>query len=245
MLNDSTAIYSDYNVDVSSATTSEIITILIINQTDLTTEELIELIDTNLVIYIEEHDDEVNFIVSQVTVEVVTSTENNVTDDGDNNNNSDDLSTFAIIGIIFGVLLCIVISWFSIDSMIKKRKSSRNGVINTLINGGEMDTTSGATGATNGNGNTTADTLEMGQTDGTINNNGQANGVDVNIVLPQQPQVKTMMGATPGEENEANDQNNGNGGDAVFSKPVQAETGGRGEGEHTGRDQGLSLASSE
>ena len=218
------AFYRGFDVEVDSATTTTIVAYVTVSGTTLSSEDLIELIEANLVVAIEEEDDETNFIVTSVEAEI---SEEPGTGSGNNGNNKTDYTTFLVIGIIFGVLICIVITWFSIDSTIKKR-NAQQGNASFLAQNDANATTAGMDNVQSNSykqiNHTTTDTLEVGQSDAGDVQLAQA---PVAMALPQQPQVnKSVVTPTGGDDDdnvEAVVQTGSGAGEGEGGKPGQAE----------------------
>ena len=105
-------------------------------ETNLESEELVELVDTNLIAAIESADDEnVNFIVTSVevvstTINVDATSSSEDSNNSNNNNITDDYMIFITMLIVFGSLFAVVLLWFTARKICYGNKNKEN--LNTL-----------------------------------------------------------------------------------------------------------------
>ena len=103
---------------------SEIVAVVTVSGSDLDTETLVELVESNIVVAIEENDDEgdTNFIITSIAASSAIETD---TDDSDkNNSNVTDYTVFITILVVFVTVCLLTIAWFVIDNCMKKRHQS-------------------------------------------------------------------------------------------------------------------------
>ena len=122
MLDDNGVYYRDYNVEITDATTSQVVSIVNIIETTLSSSELIELILSNLITSIEQQDNgDTNFIISSITGQVLQDDETTENNNGNKNNfNIYTLENVVLFAVIMS-LICVIISIFVRVAVIKKR----------------------------------------------------------------------------------------------------------------------------
>ena len=213
--------YDNVETEVQTVSESEITAQVTVTGTNLDSEELVELVETNIIVAIESADEsgDTDFIITEASATVTTGDDS---DDGGNNNNNNngvnDYSVFIVILVVFVRVFLLMVIWFGIDNCLKKRKSGKiqqNFLVDEVsptdpnrqlvdVNSNSGVGTDGRVGlesepVTGANINTTN---YQAETDGAllsenVNKGGVVSGATVeliNVELPEQPKVSTPGG---------------------------------------------------
>lgn len=208
--------YTSLVIVVTSADFDTIVALLTLSGSTLSAEELIELIDSNLVVAIEGYDDDTNFYIATASItETEPATIKKKDDDED-----DTYTTFITIGAVFGSLFVVVAGWTLFDAKCrKKNKGASNGGLGKIdarnarlvsVNSvtqsaaGSGFATPIPDGTSMGTGQGNVDLLETDMVSGTTGANN-TNNFDpaplatsnnvANMELPAQPMVSDGAGA--------------------------------------------------